>query len=207
MAKKEKNGESAGSKAFAVAQQIGKSLFLPIAILPFAGVLLGIGSSFTNATTIATYGLENVLHQGTFLYGLMMIFSNAGSAIFDNLALIFALAVALGMAKKEKGVAVLSSAIFYLIMLKTINVMLTLDGSIVDGEISDSVKSGAITSVLGIQTLSMGVFGGIIAGLVTAALCNRFYKQQLPSALSFFAGTRFVPIVSMVFGILFGFIM
>lgn len=203
-----KNGESGGSKAFAVAQQIGKSLFLPIAILPFAGVLLGIGSSFTNETTIATYGLEGVLHQGTFLYGLMSIFSNAGSAIFDNLALIFALAVALGMAKKEKGVAVLSSAIFYLIMLKTINVLLQLDGSIKsDGTLADSVKEGAITSVLGIQTLSMGVFGGIIAGLIAAQLCNRFYKQQLPSALSFFAGTRFVPIICMAIGILTGFIL
>ncbi|MGN0709082.1 MAG: PTS transporter subunit EIIC, partial [Anaerovoracaceae bacterium] len=191
--------ESSGSKAFAVAQQLGKSLFLPIAILPFAGLLLGIGSSFTNATTIATYHLEGVLHQGTFLYALMEMFSEAGGVIFDNLALIFALAVALGMAKKEKGVAVVSAAIFYLVMNITINTMLTLSGQILsDGSIAKDVLDGAITSVLGIQTLNMGVFGGIIAGLITAALCNRFYKQQLPSALSFFAGTRFVPIISMI---------
>ena len=101
---------------FAAAQQIGKSLFLPIAILPFAGILLGIGSSFTNETTIATYGLSGILHPGSLLYGLMMMLNYAGNAIFGNLALIFALAVALGMAKKEKGVAVLSSGIFYLIM-------------------------------------------------------------------------------------------
>ncbi|MGM9676440.1 MAG: glucose PTS transporter subunit IIA [Butyricicoccus sp.] len=189
---------------FAAAQQIGKSLFLPIAILPFAGILLGIGSSFTNETTIATYGLSGILHPGSLLYGLMMMLNYAGNAIFGNLALIFALAVALGMAKKEKGVAVLSSGIFYLVMLTTINVLLTLDGSIVDGQIADTVKEGAIASVLGIQTLQMGVFGGIIAGVIAAVLCNKFYKTQLPDALSFFAGTRFVPIVCMVFGIVTG---
>ena len=189
---------------FAAAQQIGKSLFLPIAILPFAGILLGIGSSFTNETTIATYGLSGILHPGSLLYGLMMMLNYAGNAIFGNLALIFALAVALGMAKKEKGVAVLSSGIFYLVMLTTINVLLTLDGSIVDGQVADTVKDGAIASVLGIQTLQMGVFGGIIAGVIAAMLCNKFYKTQLPDALSFFAGTRFVPIVCMVFGIVTG---
>ncbi|MDY3250284.1 MAG: glucose PTS transporter subunit IIA [Candidatus Choladocola sp.] len=196
--------EKKSGQIFAAAQQVGKSLFLPIAVLPFAGILLGIGSSFTNPTTIATYGLSGILHQGTVLYGFMLMLSNAGNAIFSNLALIFALAVALGMAKKEKGVAVMSSAIFYIVMLMTINTLLVLDGSIVDGVVAEHVKEGAITSMLGIQTLQMGVFGGIIAGLITAALCNRFYKIQLPTALSFFAGTRFVPIASMAFAILTG---
>lgn len=196
--------EKKSGQIFAAAQQIGKSLFLPIAVLPFAGILLGIGSSFTNETTIATYGLSNILHQGTPLYGFMLMLANAGNAIFGNLALIFALAVAMGMAKKEKGVAVMSSAIFYIVMLMTINTLLVLDGSIVDGVVSANVKEGAITSMLGIQTLQMGVFGGIIAGLITAMLCNKFYKIQLPNALSFFAGTRFVPIASMAFAILTG---
>ena len=196
--------EKKSSVVFATAQQIGKSLFLPIAVLPFAGILLGIGSSFTNETTIATYGLSGVLHPGTLLYSIMLMLNYAGNAIFSNLALIFALAVALGMAKKEKGVAVLSAGIFYLIMLTTINVLLTLNGSIVDGQIAEGVKEGAIAKVLGIQTWQMGVFGGIIAGLITAVLCNKFYKTQLPDALSFFAGTRFVPIVSMVFAIITG---
>lgn len=196
--------EKKSGQIFAAAQQIGKSLFLPIAVLPFAGILLGIGSSFTNETTIATYGLTGILHQGTFLYGLMLMLSGAGNVIFGNLALIFALAVALGMAKKEKGVAVLSAGIFYLVMLMTINILLTLDGSLVDGVVAETVKDGAIASVMGIQTLQMGVFGGIIAGLAAAALCNRFYKTQLPDALSFFAGTRFVPIACMAFAILTG---
>lgn len=196
--------EKRSGQIFAAAQQVGKSLFLPIAILPFAGILLGVGSSFTNPTTIATYGLSGVLHEGTVLYGLMLMLNYAGSAIFNNLALIFALAVAMGMAKKEKGVAVLSAGIFYLVMLTTISTMLTLDGSIVNGVVSETVKEGAITTMLGIQTLQMGVFGGIVAGLAGAALCNKFYKIQLPDALSFFAGTRFVPIASMAGAILTG---
>lgn len=197
--KEEKSGQ-----VFAAAQQIGKSLFLPIAVLPFAGILLGIGSSFTNETTIAAYGLSGILHQGTVLYGFMLMLANVGNAIFGNLALIFALAVAMGMAKKEKGVAVMSAGIFYIVMLMTINSLLVLDGSIVDGVVSETVKEGAITSMLGIQTLQMGVFGGIIAGLFAAMLCNRFYKIQLPTALSFFGGTRFVPIASMACAILTG---
>ena len=197
-----------GSSAFAVAQQIGKSLFLPIAVLPFAGVLLGIGASFSNPTTIAAYGLESVLHPGGGLFSFMLILSNVGGAIFGNLPLIFALAVALGMAKKEKGIAVLGAAIFYLVLLTTIHVFLGLDGSIhADGSIDSSVKEGAITSVLGIVTLQMGVFAGIVTGLVAAELCNRFYKMQLPPAFSFFGGTRFVPIVCMIFGIIVGVIM
>lgn len=197
--------ESKGGQIFAAAQQVGKALFLPIAVLPPAGILLGLGSSFTNTTTIATYHLEGILHLGSPLYSFMLMLSNAGNAIFGNLALIFALAVALGMAKKEKGVAVMSSAIFYLIMLTTMSTMLTLNGSILpDGSIAETVKAGAIGSTLGIQTLNMGVFGGILAGLVSASLCNKFYKTQLPDALSFFAGTRFVPIMAMVFGIIVG---
>lgn len=196
--------EKKGSTIFAAAQQVGKSLFLPIAVLPFAGILLGIGSSFTNATTIATYGLSGVLHPGSVLYSFFSLLSAAGNAVFGNLALIFALAVALGMAKKEKGVAVLSAGIFYVIMLTTINVFLNINGQIVDGVVADTVKEGAIASVLGIQTLQMGVFGGIIAGVISAILCNKFYKTKLPDALSFFAGTRFVPIVCMAFAILTG---
>lgn len=197
-----------GGSAFAVAQQIGKSLFLPIAVLPFAGVLLGIGASFSNPTTIAAYGLESALHPGSALFSFMLILSNVGGAIFGNLPLIFALAVALGMAKKEKGIAVLGAAIFYLVMLTTIHVFLGLDGSLhADGSIDPSVKEGAITSVLGITTLQMGVFAGIVTGLAAAELCNRFYKTQLPPAFSFFGGTRFVPISCMIFGIVTGVIM
>ena len=172
---------------------------LPIAILPVAGLLLGIGSSFTNATTIETYGLTKLLGDGTLLHALLVIMNKVGSAVFDNLPLIFAVGVAIGMAKKEKEVSALSAVIAYFVMNTAISAMLTITGQILnDGSIAESVLEGTITSVCGIQSLQMGVFGGIIVGLGVAALHNRFYRIQLPSALSFFGGTRFVPIISTI---------
>ena len=206
--KREKDPNSLGSRAFAYAQQIGKSLFLPIAILPFAGILLGIGSSFTNATTIAAYGLEGILHPGSLLYSIMMMLAGAGNIIFGNLAFIFALAVGMGMAKKEKAVAALSSGIFYLIMLITISILSQVNGdfTLVDGSmtLANHVRQGAYTTMLGIPTMQMGVFGGILSGLVGAVLTNRCYKIQLPNALAFFGGTRFVPIAAMASAIVAG---
>lgn len=89
-------------KIFGVLQRVGRSFMLPIAILPVAGLLLGFGSSFTNATTIQTYGLEKILGDGTILNSLLIIMNKVGSAVFDNLPLIFAVGVAIGMAKKER---------------------------------------------------------------------------------------------------------
>ena len=186
-------------KIFSVLQRIGRSFMLPIAILPVAGLLLGIGSSFTNATTIETYGLTKILGDGTILHYLLMIMNKVGSAVFDNLPLIFAVGVAIGMAKKEKEVSALSAVIAYFVMNTAINAMLINNGLILEnGEIAESVLEGTITSVCGIQSLQMGVFGGIIVGLGVAGLHNRFYRIQLPSALSFFGGTRFVPIISTI---------
>ncbi len=186
-------------KIFSVLQRVGRSFMLPIAILPVAGLLLGIGSSFTNATTIETYHLTSILGEGTIMNALLMIMNKVGSAVFDNLPLIFAVGVAIGMAKKEKEVSALSAVIAYFVMNTAINAMLTITGQILDnGEIAESVLEGTITSVCGIQSLQMGVFGGIIVGLGVAALHNKFYRIQLPSALSFFGGTRFVPIISTI---------
>ena len=186
-------------KIFGVLQRIGRSFMLPIAILPVAGLLLGIGSSFTNETMIATYGLEKVLGDETVLHGLFEIMNQVGSAVFDNLPLIFAVGVAIGMAKKEKEVSALSAVIAYFVMNTAISAMLMNCGEILEnGEISADVLEGTITSVCGIQTLQMGVFGGIIVGLGVAVLHNRFYKIALPNALSFFGGTRFVPIISTI---------
>ena len=186
-------------KIFSVLQRVGRSFMLPIAILPVAGLLLGIGSSFTNATTIETYGVTKILGEGTILHALLMIMNSVGSAVFNNLPLIFAVGVAIGMAKKEKEVSALSAVIAYFVMNTAINAMLTITGQILDnGEIAKNVLEGTITSVCGIQSLQMGVFGGIIVGLGVAALHNRFYRIQLPNALSFFGGTRFVPIISTI---------
>ena len=186
-------------KIFSVLQRVGRSFMLPIAILPVAGLLLGIGSSFTNATTIETYGLTKILGEGTLLHSLLVIMNSVGSAVFDNLPLIFAVGVAIGMAKKEKEVAALSAVIAFFVMNTAINAMLTVTGQILDnGQVAETVLEGTITSVCGIQSLQMGVFGGIIVGLGVAALHNRFYRIQLPNALSFFGGTRFVPIISTI---------
>lgn len=186
-------------KIFGVLQRIGRSFMLPIAILPVAGLLLGIGSSLTNATTIEMYGLESVLGDGTILHALFTIMTRAGSAIFDNLPIIFAVGVAIGMSKKEKEVAALSAMISFLVMNITINALLQIEGTVLaDGTVADGVLSGTVASVLGIPTLQMGVFGGIIVGLGVAALHNKYYKIVLPNALSFFGGSRFVPIISTV---------
>ena len=186
-------------KIFEVLQRVGRSFMLPIAILPVAGLLLGLGSSFTNETTIATYHLGGILGEGTILHALLVIMNKVGSAIFDNLPLLFAVGVAIGMAKKEKEVSALSAVIAYFVMNISISGMLEINGKITaDGKIASDVLTGTIASVCGINTLQMGVFGGIIVGLGVAALHNRFHKIQLPNALSFFAGSRFVPIISTV---------
>lgn len=186
-------------KIFGVLQRVGRSFMLPIAVLPVAGLLLGIGSSFTNETTIATYGLQGILGDGTVLHALLMIMSKAGNVIFDNLPIIFAVGVAIGMAKAEKEVAALSAMISFFVMHASINAVLLLAGKVLaDGTIAPDVLEGTIASVCGIQTLQMGVFGGILVGLGVAALHNRFYKIELPNALSFFGGSRFVPIISTI---------
>ena len=124
--------------AFATIQKVGRSFFLPVSILPVAGLLLGVGASFTNESTVALYHLEALLGKGTLLNGLLTIFSEAGSVIFGNLPIIFAMAVALGMAKNERAVAVLASAISFFVMHASINAMLRLTGYILpDGSYSD----------------------------------------------------------------------
>lgn len=188
-------------KIFGVLQRVGRSFMLPIALLPVAGLLLGIGSSFTNATTIETYHLGKFIYEGGVLYTILDIMSKTGSAVFDNLALLFAMGVAIGMAKKEKEVAALSGAIAYIVMNTTISALITAKGGV------EAMAENSTTSVLGITTLQMGVFGGILVGLGVAALHNKFYKTELPQVLSFFGGTRFVPIVSTVTYLIVGIIM
>lgn len=188
-------------KIFGVLQRVGRSFMLPIAILPIAGLLLGVGSSFTNETMLEAYNLTGIIHQGNFLYSLLNVMSNAGTVIFDNLALLFAMGVAIGMAKREKEVAALSGAVAFLVMNKTIEAMIENTGGV------EKLLENTTGEVLGITTLQMGVFGGIIVGLGVAALHNRFYKIQLPQLIAFFGGTRFVPIISAVVYVLVGILM
>ncbi len=187
------------AKIFSVLQRIGRSFMLPIAVLPVAGLFLGIGSSLTSNTTISSLHLEAILGKGTFLNNFLTILTNVGNAFFNNLPIIFAAAVALGMAKKAKEVAVISAVIAFFVMHTTINGMLTLSGVIMENQVvGTNVLDGTITSTCGILSLEMGVFGGIIVGLGVSFLHNRFYQIQLPSVLSFFEGERFIPIISTI---------
>lgn len=189
------------NKIFNTLQRVGKSFMLPIAILPVAGLLLGIGSSFTNPTTLEAYGLMNIMGPGTLIHALLLVMSEAGNIVFANLPIIFAMGVAIGMAQKEKEVAALSAAIAFFIMHASIGAMININGG------AEALLEGATTSVLGITSLQMGVFGGIIVGLGVAALHNKYYKIELPQVLSFFGGTRFVPIISAIVYLIVGLIM
>lgn len=135
-----------------VLQRVGRSFMLPIAILPVAGLLLGIGESLSNPNMIAAYGLQWLLGEGTFFYMIFKVMSNAGNIVFTNLPLIFAMGVALGMAKKEKEVAVLASAISFFIMHTSIATMLELT------DMAGSLPEGSVTSVTGITSLQEGIY-------------------------------------------------
>ena len=201
MAELTKNKRFSG--AFSVLQRVGKAFMLPIALLPIAGLLLGIGASFTNITTLEAYNLIGIMGPGTFLYSVFTLLASVGTVVFDNLPIIFAMGVALGMAENEKATATLSAAISFFVMHKTINSLLVITGKLNDG----SMQEGTIANVVGIDSLQMGVFGGIIVGLGVAYLTNRFYKIRLPNVVSFFGGTRFVPIISTLVYILVGVLM
>lgn len=189
---KKKEGKTMKDKIFGVLQRIGRSFMLPIAILPVAGLFLGIGGSFTNETMLETYGLTQVMGPGTIIYAILSVMNDAGNIVFANLPILFAMGVAIGMAKKEKEVAALSAAIAFFIMHASIGAMIKINGG------AEAMLDGSTTSVLGIVSLQMGVFGGIIVGLGVAALHNKYFKIELPQVLSFFGGTRFVPIISSV---------
>ncbi|MDR6226025.1 glucose-specific PTS transporter subunit IIBC [Desmospora profundinema] len=156
-------------KAFAVLQRVGRALMLPVALLPAAGLLLGLGH-------------ENVLN--------IPLMEQAGGVIFDNLPLLFAIGVAIGLAGGE-GTAGVAAVVGYLIMNTTMGILANDQGL-------ETVQ------VLGIDTIQMGVFGGIIMGIVAAYLYNRFHDIQLPPYLGFFGGRRFVPIVTAVTSFLMG---
>lgn len=177
---------------FSLLKRIGQSFMLPIALLPIAGIFLGIGSSLTNTNMLAAYHLKGLMGPGTAPYILFSLLNSAGSIIFDNLPILFAVGVAIGMARSEKATAALSSIVAFFVMHSTIGSLITYTGR------SHSFLTGATSEIVGITSLQMGVFGGIIVGLGVAALHNRFYKIELPKVFSFFGGTHFIPIISAI---------
>ena len=192
-------------KIFGVLQRVGRSFMLPIAILPIAGLFLGIGGAFTNETMLKTYGLMGIMGPGTPVYAVLQVLNACGNIVFANLPLIFAIGIAIGMAKQEKEVAALAGAIAFLVMHAAISAMAL--NAYGESGVAEHLANGSMTSVMGINSLQMGVFGGILVGLGTAALHNRFYNIRLPQVLSFFGGTRFVPIISSAVYLLVGILM
>lgn len=186
-------------KFFGKAQQFGKSFMLPIAILPAAGLLLGIGGALSNPNTVSVYP---ILDQ-SWLQAIFTIMSSAGDIVFANLPVIFAVGVAIGLAKSDKGTAGLAALIGYLVMNATINAILIITDSLAADNLS-AVGQGV---TLGVQTLESGVFGGILVGIMAGMLHNRFNKIELPQFLGFFGGSRFVPIVTSFSAIILGTVM
>ncbi len=176
---------------------------LPLALLPIAGILLGVGVSFSNTQTINYFQLQSTLGDGTFLNFIFTIMKRIGGIVFSNLPLLFAISTAIGIAKKEKTVAALSSVISFFVMHETISSLLKLNGKLTQGLLHE----GSTSLICGIESLNIGIFGGIIVGLGVAYLHNKFYKIKLPDTLSFFSGIRFVPIISCLCSILLGMFM
>ncbi|HCB1743233.1 MULTISPECIES: maltose/glucose-specific PTS transporter subunit IIC [Citrobacter] len=192
------SGASSGAW-FEKAQRFGKSFMLPIAVLPAAGLLLGIGGALSNPNTLTAYPFLDV----DWLQAIFTIMTSAGSIVFANLSVLFAVGVAVGLAKTDKGTAGLAALLAFLVMNATINALLTLNGTLAH-ENPGAVGQGM---TLGIQTLETGVFGGVVIGLVTCALHSRFNKVSLPQFLGFFSGSRFVPIISSLAAIVVGAVM
>ncbi|WP_271397062.1 maltose/glucose-specific PTS transporter subunit IIC [Salinicoccus roseus] len=173
---------------FSKAQSFGKSFMLPIAILPAAGLLLGIGGALSNPNTISAYPILDI----AWLQSLFTIMASAGSIVFANLPIIFAVGVAIGLARNDKGTAGLAAVLGYFVMHATINAILGITGSLAE----DNLAAVGQGTTVGIQSLETGVFGGIIVGILTSILHNRYYKITLPQFLGFFGGSRFVPIIT-----------
>ncbi|MBS1155506.1 MAG: glucose transporter subunit [Proteobacteria bacterium] len=165
------------NNAFASLQKIGKSLMLPVAVLPVAGLLLGLGATDFHTTN-------------TVVLAILSLMKNSGDVIFGNLPLIFAIGVALGFTEND-GVAAIAATIGFLVMTVTLGVMASILGIKPD-------------TIMGLPSIQTGVFGGILAGWLAAFLFNRYYRISLPPYLGFFAGKRFVPIVTAIAAIVLG---
>ena len=194
---------------FSVLQKIGRAFMLPIAILPMAGILLGVGGAFTNPTLIQTYQL-NFLAEGTIMNKILILCSTVGSLVFANLPLLFAVGIAIGLANINKETAALSAVLGFLIFHTVINLILKFMGITPDVVSVDYLMQAgksvaeaqgikaSYASELGIFTLQTGVFGGIICGMVSAYVTNKFSNVALPDYLAFFSGNRLVPVITIL---------
>ena len=180
-------------------QTFGRSLLLPIALLAPVGMLMGL----TNALT-QSYMISRLPFLGNeILQSIFTIIRGVTSVIFNNIPLLFAMGVANGVAKNEKGLAVFASVVSYLTLNMTMNVYLNLTGTLADPSVASQLGQGA---VLGIQTLKIESLGGIIAGLIGAKVTDKFYRIEFPLAFAFFGGKKSVPIFALIFTVPVGFV-
>lgn len=205
------------SKIFGVLQRVGKAFMLPIALLPAAGILLGVGGALLNLTALqnppAIYeGLINFVSISV-VTAILTVMKNVGDVVFANLPLLFAIGIAVGLAQSDKGTAALAAAIGFIVMHQAISTMLGLGFTplgVLTPDNTPAQYSTYVTTTLGIFTLNISVFGGIIAGVTAAILHNKYHKIQLPQVLGFFGGSRFVPIVTcltmLIIGVVLAFI-
>lgn len=190
---------------FSFLQKLSQSFMLPIAIMPVAGFLLAIGSSFTQDITVASLGATALIHDGTILYQILILMKTIGKVVIDNLPLLFAISVAIGFSYKKKEIGALSAIISFIVMHKSINYLLIIGGFITaTGEVIPGVNEAMFSPVLGITSLQIGVFGGILLGLVVAILNNKYNEIELPSMFSFFEGSNFIPIISVFVSLFLG---
>lgn len=174
---------------FSMFQQLGKVLMTPVLILPIAGILMGLGSAFLSPSLVKTMPFLNSLFC-KILFGLI---KSAGSIVFNNLPVIFAISITIGYAKKEKGIAALAAFLGYMVMNVTMSTLL-----ISLGKINPTKLVTGQSNILGVPTLDTGVFGGIIVGFLIVYLHNKYYNISLPPVLSIFSGIKFIPVVAII---------
>ncbi|MDU7306828.1 MAG: PTS transporter subunit EIIC, partial [Escherichia coli] len=172
-------------------QQLGKTFMLPVALLSFCGIMLGIGSSLSSHDVITLIPvLGNPVLQAIFTW-----MSKIGSFAFSFLPVMFCIAIPLGLARENKGVAAFAGFVGYAVMNLAVNFWLTNKGILPTTDAA-VLKANNIQSILGIQSIDTGILGAVIAGIIVWMLHERFHNIRLPDALAFFGGTRFVPIIS-----------
>lgn len=174
---------------FSMFQQLGKVLMTPVLILPIVGILNGLGSAFLSPSLTKTISFFN----WPFFKMLFTLLKASGSIVFGNLPVVFAISIAIGYAKREKGIAALSSFIGYMVMNATMSSLL-----ISLGEIDPTKLLTGQSSILGVPTLDTGVFGGILVGFLIVSLHNKYNNISLPPLFSIFSGTKFIPVVAIV---------
>ncbi|MCP2002959.1 UNVERIFIED_ORG: glucose-like phosphotransferase system IIB component [Buttiauxella agrestis ATCC 33320] len=197
-------------------QMVGQAMLVPISIITIGSMLMGFGSAFTNKEVIAALHLSSFIYEGSLPFIGFTIMKAMGDVVFTNLPLFFACGVSFGLAKKEKGWAAFSGVVGFMAMHYVISTILGLNGlspqttsasyfqQVGFEQVSAVQKASIYTNELGMFTYRMSIFGGLLIGLVTSYLHNRLYNVKLPIVLSFFAGTRTVPIVALLTGSMLG---